>query len=292
MSHEVLDIDSFVDQCLQGLSPLPPQGAEQHSFGQELHQQHLQEIPYGTNAKRLFSSTSATKSNDALSHSPQQLGGTPARVEFSQRSVGGGGSSARRGGGAVEIVTHATGVDHGASLDPKSPAALRRIQLWAERKEAKRAMLVYEALQEELKECSFQPLRETVQVPKERLSPNRLYKDNRAWGFDQFVDRVVAARIQKQQKKEEDELRIAGANGSNWSCTATVPQPFEFCKYNRNEISSLKKNYDSIVPIVRQQHFSEMSTIEAPSVPSGLFSLHASHAIIDNASPGNRSQRR
>lgn len=175
------------------------------------------------------------------------------------------------------------------STSGRQDPTLRRIQLWAERREAKRAILVYERLQEELRQCTFHPARETTDSDlSSQLSPSALYKDNRAWGFDEFVDRLVGAREQKKLKEEEDERRKSGVTGSNWHPGATVPEPFEFNRFNRRPIPSLKGHYEELAPVLRDGYENTMSTIEAPSVPPGLFSVRPSNVIMEHATPERR----
>jgi hypothetical protein len=202
-----------------------------------------------------------------------------------------GRSSSGGDGGALEIQSG--GGLTGRSFESPSSSArqdptLRRIHLWAERRDAKRAVMVYERLQEELGQCTFHPIRETTN-PSDgssvHLAPSSLYKDNKAWGFDEFVDRLVTARDLKQMKEEEDERRKSGATGSNWHPGTTVPEPFEFNRFNRRPIPSLKSHYEGLAPVLRGEHVQSLSTIEAPSIPPGLFSVRPSNVIMDHATP-------
>ncbi|CUG05849.1 Hypothetical protein, putative [Bodo saltans] len=202
-------------------------------------------------------------------------------------------SSSEEAGGSGALEIQSGGGLTGRSYESPGSSArqdptLRRIQLWAERREAKRAVMVYEKLQEELAQCTFHPIRETTNLSDSssiHLAPSSLYKDNKAWGFDEFVDRLVTARDQKQLKEEEDERRKSGATGVNWQPGFTVPEPFEFNRYNRRPIPSLKSHYEGLAPVLRGEHEQSLSTIEAPSIPPGLFSVRPSNVIMDHATP-------
>lgn len=197
------------------------------------------------------------------------------------------------GGSDGPLEIQSGGILTGRSYESPSASArqdptLRRIQLWAERKDAKRAVLVYERLQEELSHCTFRPYRETTQISEassQHLAPSSLYKDNKAWGYDEFVDRLVTAREHKATKEEEDERRKSGATGSHWHPGTTVPEPFEFNRYNRRPIAALKSHFEDIAPQLRDEHEQTLSTIEAPSIPPGLFSVRPSHVIVGHATP-------
>ncbi len=168
-----------------------------------------------------------------------------------------------------------------SSFYKKNPA-LRRIELWAERKKERRLQSENEVQSKELEECTFEP-RVSDRVQGDLLAPHALYKDNKAWGYDEFVDRLVEARVQREQRRTEIEAKLSGY-GDRWQPKLTTPEPFEFAKFSRKKIAALQKSYDLIAPIVREEHLGQApSAIEGPSVPSGLFSVQASTVILDHS---------
>ena len=167
----------------------------------------------------------------------------------------------------------------------KRNPALRRIELWAERKKERRVQTENEVQSKELEECTFEP-RVSDRNQSELIAPHPLYKDNKAWGYDEFVDRLVAARSQREERRVEIEMKLGGC-GDRWKPELTTPEPFEFAKFSRKKIAALQKSYDLIAPIVRNEHIGTASAIEGPSVPSGLFSVQASTVILDHSPKRN-----
>ena len=167
----------------------------------------------------------------------------------------------------------------------KRNPALRRIELWAERKKERRLQTELEVHSKALEECTFEP-RVSDRHQSELIAPHPLYKDNKAWGYDEFVDRLVAARAQREDRRAEIDAKLGGC-GDRWKPELTTPEPFEFAKFSRKKIAALQKSYDLIAPIVRDDHIGTVSAIEGPSVPSGLFSVQASSVILDHSPKRN-----
>ncbi len=240
------DLDALVDQYL-GV----PQTAER-PVSQSAKGPATPDSPsFAANAAKLFQKTmtaisSSAKPNAAVHEYRSQLG------------EGDGGRS--------------------SNFYKKNPA-LRRIELWAERKKERRMQSENEVQSKELEECTFEP---RVDRKSELIAPHPLYKDNKAWGYDEFVDRLVDARLQREERNAENEAKLSGY-GDRWKPKLTSPEPFEFAKFSRKKIAALQKSYDLIAPIVREEHFGPASSIEGPSVPSGLFSVQASTVILDHS---------
>lgn len=168
--------------------------------------------------------------------------------------------------------------------------AYRRINMWSVRKQSRLEKQRREAEEEKLKECTFRPLRPTVDCDASLLEPSAIYKDNKSWGFDAFVDRYVEARRKKDEETRYVEEYWASP-GDKWKPQRTVPEPFELGQPAKNHygISCLRSPFDTLAPKLRPQHYATPSTIEAPAVPSGTFSLRSSTAVIEHATCGDHS---
>ena len=289
--------------------------------------------------------------------------------------VGGG------GGGAVTEYNGSSNPNNGQSSAPLvgGDAALRRIQMWEEKKRIKQAMARREQQNRGDEECTFRPnvqaARDSVlaaklghltggtrrggggggtvgfgygggnngltvggRLPKgaslaspdgaaddsraaafalsasQAMTPSRLYKDNKAWGYDSFIDRQTYAREMRKQQ-EEDAAAVFALKNPDRPLRTTVPEPFEFGNKGRKAVRKALEAPSAAVSmrVKREQpdfyaddssaydphhsgsgaffgetdyhsrQYRASDALAAPSVPAGLFSLHASNMMLEYA---------
>ena len=213
----------------------------------------------------------------------------------SDRHGGGGGGGQTFAGNAARMYGYVTGGGNSRQqLDAEeyrrsrsqtsttSIPAYDRICRWAARKAARRQQL--EAVHEEqvMAECTFQPQRTTFEREVADMSASQLYDNNKAWGYDAFVDRYLEARRRKDEKEQFE--TTFWHNENRWKGEQTIPEPFELGKTSKpGSIESLNRTYDKIAPAVRHHHQHDPSEIEASSVPTGLFSMQATPTILQHS---------
>eukprot|EP00672_Neobodo_designis_P018558 CAMPEP_0174837506 /NCGR_PEP_ID=MMETSP1114-20130205/6792_1 /TAXON_ID=312471 /ORGANISM="Neobodo designis, Strain CCAP 1951/1" /LENGTH=375 /DNA_ID=CAMNT_0016071573 /DNA_START=57 /DNA_END=1184 /DNA_ORIENTATION=+ len=170
---------------------------------------------------------------------------------------------------------------------------IRRMAMWKARKERSLAAKRQEAAAKELEPCTFQPLvAEDVQrrlhSPDRLLGPSSLYRDNRAWGTDEFLQRQERARKLKEEKKQHEQEVFS--SGSRWQHRTTVPRPFAIGTHRHRTQDALaaggaphgggmtsvgagsSRAMAKTIAKLRTHFDAEPSRIEAPSVPPGAFS--------------------
>lgn len=166
-------------------------------------------------------------------------------------------------------------------------SAYRRICLWANRKHFRLEKQRNEAAEREMAQCSFTPNTNTSERRWHAVEqPSPLYRDNRAWGYDEFITRHEEARTQREAQKRFEE-EFWGSPGDKWRPHTTIPEPFELGRPLKFVIKSLESPYQRVAPVVKRQP-DDVSSIEPPSVPTGLFSMKSSTAITQHSPSRNR----
>lgn len=346
-------IDSIVDQCLGTDSTRPPIGRQPTSgvtspAPTQKKQPTVDVSPYPS-----VPSTSAARPahHQALHREvTSQSMPSPVTQQDADRSlsyqhgnyfVEGGRPQEYRRGGHHEQQQYIENLPVGGGA---GDAALRRIQMWEEKKRLKQLMSKREVEARGQEECTFHPnvqaARDSVLAhkispgkgakgtigfgygggnsglvgasPVDRASiasPSKLYKDNKAWGFDSFVDRQLYAREMRRQAEEDAEAVFALKNPEGRQ-RVTVPEPFEFGNKGRKSVrkaleaptaaiaSQLKREQQdfyfddssSYDPLHRSgasyesqpRTYRATDQLTAPTVPAGLFSLHASSMMMEH----------
>lgn len=318
-----LDIEAMVDQFLGVSSPVRPhhQQAPASAISQSQAGSSSAAAPpsFGANAMKLYHAGGAALASSTSPAAPGGASTAAPRTPARPTQVAPSSTSAERRGGSYptreEFLVGGAAAGHHLSspsvsgrqraADAPSDPTLRRIQLWAERKDARLAQLVHEQLQREREECPFQPQREAVTTSAaapaghssggssvRSFSPNRLYADNKAWGYDAFVDRLLTARATKAEQEEEDKKRTGHYVGQRWKGGVTTPEPFELGRVPtswRGGVAvgaSGKKElsvYEEYAPLLREQmNCVAASTVEPPSIPKGVYSSPCSQVIVES----------
>jgi hypothetical protein len=180
---------------------------------------------------------------------------------------------------------------HQAAVDTQ--LMLRRMNMWRARKERNIDAKRREHDARVMEECTFRPLaspelQQQAQHASELLAPSSLYRDNKAWGTDEYLERQEAARRLREEKRQHEEHVFA--SGAAWRHQSTVPKPFSLGSHRHRAPSSMADggaangramasvgsgSSRGMAPLVAslRQHFEVApSRIEAPSLPPGAFS--------------------
>ena len=185
-----------------------------------------------------------------------------------------------------------SGVSDGA-LRVDTELMIRRMAMWKARKDRTIAAKRQEAAHKELEQCTFQPLvaddvQQRLHSPERLLGPSTLYRDNRAWGTEEFLQRQERARKLRQEK--EQHAKEVFSSGTRWQHRTTVPRPFAIGTHRHRSRDALatggaphgggmtsvgagsSRGMAKMVASLRTHFDAEPSRIEAPSVPPGAFS--------------------
>lgn len=184
-----------------------------------------------------------------------------------------------------------------SSSAARAAAVVRRLEVWAERRDAKRLFAIYETLEREREVCTFAPQTHSMLLEAEQLLLQQQDEDDKKEGIAPLEASVSGAeafitRLRRQRQKldhrkaVEEQQRLHFYDSTTFDRSRTVPSPFVLSDQRPRHgavssfgVTGAENTFQSIAPLLRSELL--FSNRMGSQLKSSTVSMQRDDGVVD-----------